>query len=347
MVTYEFARDFHSKDFRFQTVCLENSPLAERLKTNHLPYLTLPTRGFFSRLRALAKILRRENPRTILCQHLHDLWLLIPLAYLKKIRLIGLSHTFLGVSKKDFLHSLLYRRLDLMICMTELHKKNLLRYLNLPSEKLAVVPNMVDTQKFSPSRRSNSLHENYQIPAEKILVGVVGRLDEHKGQREAIEAMENLRRYENRLHLLLVGEDTLNNPGTGERLQKLVQEKDLQNMVTFTGFSDQVEQVMASLDILLVPSSAETFGRTIIEGMASGVPVVSTRAGGVPDIISECETGLLVEPQNSGDLAQAIERLLLDPQLRKHLQEQALLQAQKKYAKNVVEAQLKALFIGA
>ena len=345
MVTYEFARDFHSAQLPIQTVCLEGSPLAERLKKNNLPCITMPAKGFFSRIRSLAKIIRKENPETIICQHLHDLWFLVPTVYFKKLRTIGLSHTFLGVSKKDFLHTFLYRRLDRMICMTGLHKKNLLENLNLPEEKFEVIPNMVDMNRFSPSNRSSFLYQKYNIPQNKLLVGVVGRLDEHKGQKEAIQAMEHLRQYSDRIHLLIVGEDTLNNPGTGKRLKNMVREKGLHEMVTFTGFMDHVEKAIASLDILLVPSSAETFGRTIIEGMASGVPVISTRAGGVPDIISDKQTGLLVEPQNSRDLAVAIEKLLLSPQMRTQLHEQALHQARRMYAKEVVEAQIKAIIL--
>jgi glycosyltransferase involved in cell wall biosynthesis len=313
-----------------------NSPLEKKLLAAGLTALSIPRTGFFSRLRALSKILRDYQPQVILCQHLHDLWLLIPLVYFKNIRTIGLSHTFLGVSKKDPLHSLLYQRLDSLICLTSLHKKNLQQHLLIPDEKIEVIPNMVDVKKFSPTFRSGFLHDRYKIDRAKLLLGVIGRLDEHKGQLEAVLAIEYLKAYANQIHLLIVGEDTINSPGTEAKLRALVQEKGLQNMVTFTGFISPVESAMASLDILLVPSHAETFGRTIIEGMASGVPVISTRAGGVPDIITENVTGLLVRPWDSQDLANAIEKLILQPELRLKLGQQGLEHAHADYSKEIV-----------
>ncbi len=345
MVTYEFARDFQKRQVSLLTICLKNSPLAKKLDECGLPSLPIPHREIWSRMKFLHQALETENPDSVICQHLHDLWFLMPLIYFKKMRAIGLSHTFLGVSKKDFLHTLLYRRLDRMICLTQLHKLNLLSHLNMPEAKLAIIPNMVDIARFAPEQRSDVLYNRYDIPKNKILVGIVGRLDEHKGQREALLAIEELKKYSSRIHLLVIGEDTLNNPGTGLLLQKLVRERGLENMVTFTGYVEQIEKVIASLDILLVPSRAETFGRTIIEGMASGVPVISTRAGGVPDIISDRQTGLLVEPNNAKELAFAIEKLVLNPELRHQLQEAALKKARSLYAREVVERQLTSIIV--
>lgn len=344
MVAFEFARDFDAQGLFLQTLCLEKSPLAEKLQTAKLPVLAIPAKGFFSKIKSFAKIIHELTPDTIICQHLHDLWYLVPVIYFKKIRVIGLSHTFLGVSKKDPLHSILYGRLDQMICLTSLHKANLIENLSMPAEKFAVIPNMVDVARFSPYKKSLYLHERYSISKNKLLLGVVGRLDQKKGQYEAIAALDLLKQYGDQIHLFIIGENTLNEPETDKQLRDLVVEKDLQNFVTFTGHINEVETAMASLDILLVPSSAETFGRTIIEGMASGVPVIATRAGGVPDIITHGQTGFLVEPGSIQDLADAIEKLMKSPALREHIRTLALAKAHNKYSREVVEEKLWAVF---
>ncbi len=345
MVAYEFARDFKSQGVDLRTLCIESSPLSLKLQELKLSVVHLPAKGVFSKMISFDRIIRQESPDIILCQHLHDLWYMIPAIYFKKVRAIGLSHTFLGVSKKDPFHSLLYRRLDCMICMTGLHKENLLKYLSLSEDKFEVIPNMVDVTRFTPENRSSFLHKKYKLSKKKILVGIVGRLDEHKGQREAILAVKKLRQYNEQIHLLIIGEDTINNPGTEKILKTLVKEHHLESMVTFTGHMNGVEKAMASLDILLVPSRAETFGRAIIEGMASGVPVISTRAGGVPDIIINRQTGMLVEPGNIQDLAGAIEKLIRSPALREHIRSTALCKARSIYSREVIEQKLKAVFL--
>lgn len=346
MVSFEFARDFQARGLHLETLCLASSPLEERLRQQGLPYISLPAgQSFLARFFSLRRILHAKNPRTLICHHLHDLWYLGPLVFFRPRRLVGFSHTFLGVSKKDPLHSWLYRRLDKLICLTEPHRENLQTHLNIAPEKLEIIPNMVDTERFSPARASKKLREAYSIAPDTCLIGVVGRLDEHKGQREAILAMEGLQKYGARLHLVLIGEDTLNNPGTGEKLRALVRERGLENRIDFTGFLDPVEEAMASLDILLVPSSAETFGRTIIEGMACGLPVIATRAGGVPDIIQDGKTGLLVNPQDSQDLARAIEKLLLEPEERRRIGQRARERAQEVYSRRLIEERLESLFV--
>ena len=341
MVTLELARNFRQKNILVKTICLEGSPLADHLKQENLPILPISVRGFFRQTYQLSKILRAYPDSPLLCQHLHDLWKIVPVAYFSKNRLLGLSHTFLGFDKKDTLHTALYRRLDQLICLTESHRGNLTAHLNYPPEKIVVIPNEVDTRKFNPRQRTDYLYEKFRISPGKFLVGVVGRLDPQKGQDTAIQALSHLQHLKKDLHLLIVGQDTLNTQGTEKKLRGMIQSQGLEKMVTLAGFIEHTESLMASLDLVLVPSYHETFGRVVIEAMASGTPVVATRAGGIPDIIEDRVNGLLVPPQNPEKLAKAIEEVYLSPSLRASLSQAGVTTARNRYEAEMIENQLK------
>lgn len=345
MVALEFARNFRRKNFNVVTVCVAGSPLAQHLRAEGLSAQLLPAQGFFRQRRRLAAFLRDHPKAPVLCQHLRDLWKIVPLVYFHKNKIIGLSHSFLGISKKDPWHTLLYRRLDRLVCLTPLHKKNLEENLRFPPHKISIIPNEVDTRRFCPEKRSRFCRENLNIPAHKFLVGVVGRLDPQKGQQDAVLAMSALRNYEDRLHLVIVGEDTLNTRGTGEKLKTMVSELGLERMVSLTGFFESTETIMASLDLLLVPSHRETFGRVIIEAMASGTPVIATDSGGVPDIIEDGQSGLLVPPRNPGRLALAVERILLSTDLQNRLRRAGLKRVQAEFSADIVENRLEKMIL--
>jgi len=89
-----------------------------------------------------------------------------------------------------------------------------------------------------------------------------------------------------------------------------------------------------------MPSYCETFGRVLIEAMASKTPIIATRAGGVPEIINADTLGLLVSPQNPEELSEAMAKIATDPQLRTQLSESAYFKVRSTYAKDVVENKL-------
>jgi glycosyltransferase involved in cell wall biosynthesis len=93
----------------------------------------------------------------------------------------------------------------------------------------------------------------------------------------------------------------------------------LKDIIIFTGFRENIPEMLSSFDIFVLPSRSEGFGRVNLEAMAMGKPVVSTNVGGIPEVVSNGVTGILVEPGNSKALSHAIMRLLNDPPLRESM----------------------------
>jgi glycosyltransferase involved in cell wall biosynthesis len=101
----------------------------------------------------------------------------------------------------------------------------------------------------------------------------------------------------------------------------IVNERDLNSVVTFAGFQSNVLEYMADFDVVVLPSILEGFGIVLLEAMAMGKPVVASRVGGIPEAVEDSVTGILVPPANSRKLAEALVVLLENSTLRQSMGE--------------------------
>lgn len=346
MVAYENALALAKNHFDVYTLCIEDSPLEKHLKTRGLKTFCLPIRrGIFDFLK-IRRFIQNHQIQMIHVQLLKDLRLLsMALIGLNDVKVFGISHTFVNVNKKDFLHRWSYKKIHKLIALTELQKQNLLLHLPVQEHQLVVIPNYVDCERFSPRHRSLDIRRSLGGADHKFLVGVTSRLDPQKGQNFALLAMALLKRKKVPVSLVIVGENTLHETNYLAVLKKMAQDLDLEDCVHFAGYRADMEKVVASIDALLMPSKFETFGRVLIEAMASKTPVIATKAGGVPNIIQDHQDGLLVSPENAEEMAAAMEKLTTDPSLSRALSEKAYLKVKATYSQEVVESRLLKTFI--
>ncbi len=343
MVAYENALSLRDNNTECFTLCFSGSPLEKHLQLQGLPTLSLSQRSIFDFLK-VRHFIQEHGVKTILVQHLKDLRLLsMATMNCENVKMFAISHTFVNVDKKDFIHRWTYKKLFKLICLTSLHKKNLLQHLPLNELQLEIIPNFVDTERFHPKNRSESVRQSLGAKPGLPLIGIASRLDPQKGQDTALEAMVLLKSQKVPLQLVIVGENTLNEENYLEVLKKKTTELGLDDCVSFAGYRADMENIMASLDALVMPSHCETFGRVLIEAMASKTPVIATRAGGVPDIIDSDHLGLLVSPQNPEELAAAIKKIVTNRELRSRLSESAYFKVRSTYSKQVVESHLMGL----
>ncbi|WP_374030217.1 glycosyltransferase family 4 protein [Bdellovibrio bacteriovorus] len=349
MVAFETAEKLNSSEYRCVTFAPANSPLAQRLLKNGLPVIETSSRrkSSWANVQKLRSLIIEEKIESILVQHLGDLFLLrLAMWGFHSPRVIGFSHTFVGVSKRDFYHRWLYRLLNKLIALTPSHAQNLREHIAIDPEKIVVIPNSVDTEKFSPNKRSEKIRHEFDPSGKCCLIGLVGRLDKAKGQKLLIEAAALLKKDHEvfDFKIILVGAETLNEPGILKNLEAFTKELSLEKNVIFTGHREDVPDIMASLDVVVMASDAETFGRVIIEAMASGSAIVATDAGGVIDIVKHENTGLLFKPRDSRGLAKALYTLSTDTVIRNKLAKTGYEQALKTYSNHIVLKKLNALF---
>ena len=183
--------------------------------------------------------------------------------------------------------------------------------------KVRVVYNGVDIEIFSPKVNPVMIRDELKIGKEETLIGLIGRIGEGKGHKYFLQAAQLVTQSCNNCRFLIVG-DTIFGEGKSwkDDLIKLANDLKISSRIIFTGYRSDVPHIMASLDILVLATEAEPFGRVLIEAMASGKPVVATNAGGVPEVVIDGKTGFLISPRSSQEMADAIVKLIKDSSLR-------------------------------
>ncbi len=179
-------------------------------------------------------------------------------------------------------------------------------------EKIRVIYNSVDLKRYSEKRACEAKKHDLGIPDNMHVVGMVANLHPRKGYSDFLYAASRvLQTYPDTL-FLLVGRDD----GMKRKLDALAKNLQISSSVLFLGERDDVPELLALFDVQVASSYAEGLSNAILEGMATGNPVVATDVGGNPELIVDGETGFLVPPGTPDRLAEKIIHLLKDPTLR-------------------------------
>jgi len=200
------------------------------------------------------------------------------------------------------------------ITVSQASKSNLEAYTLM--KKMHVIYNGIEIKDLRSE--SFDFKNKWNIGQEKILVGIIGPIDPHKGHATLIEIFKQSRVLQKKAHLVVVGSGR---EQLVENLKKIVEEFELDGIVTFTGFiHGDSHVIIGGFDLLVMPTvDFEGFGYSIAEGMGAGVPVVASRVGALPEIIVDGESGYLVEPSDISRWRVTIEKLVGNPALRKHI----------------------------
>lgn len=192
--------------------------------------------------------------------------------------------------------------------------------LGIPREKTSLIHDALDLEEFDTGVPTDYLYREFNVKKSDRLFGIFGRIIEWKGIKEFILAAHRVLREIPDAKAFIVGSTSDGAESYREEMTRLVEELRIEDRVVFTGYRKDVPNLMKWMDVIVHASTRpEPFGMVIIEGMAMGKPVVATRSGGPADIVVDGETGLLVPLRDVGAMAEAVERLLKDPALRKKL----------------------------
>jgi len=235
----------------------------------------------------LAKcFLGRRRPRTLLT---------------RRVDFSIYRHSFLG------LNHLKYNRVDRIVAISEAIQKVLLDD-GLAPERVDCIPSGTDPERFRDETPAQ-LHEEFGLPPDTKIVGNIAFFADHKGQRYLVEAAKTILEACPKTAIFLIGEGTLR-----EQLLRRAQDEGIDDRVFFPGFRRDVPAILRDLDVYVMPSHKEGLGTAILDALYCSVPVVASEAGGIPELVHHEKTGLLVPPQDSGALAQAIIRMLNHPE---------------------------------
>jgi glycosyltransferase involved in cell wall biosynthesis len=146
-----------------------------------------------------------------------------------------------------------------------------------------------------------------------LILGIIGKIYAGKGQKEVILAVERLRRSLPSVKLFITG--AVKDRRYNRELERLIHQYSLQDRIFFTGQVPDVFKYLKAMDLLIVASRVESFGRTAVEAMAAGTPVLALKAGGLPEIISHKQNGYLMDSADPDTIQSAVESVFKDPSL--------------------------------
>lgn len=184
--------------------------------------------------------------------------------------------------------------------------------INISPIKISQIYNGVNTEQFSPANeRHTYLPVNVHSSSEVVVIGTVGRMQPIKDQLTLVRAflwlLEAIPEVRQRLRLVLIGDGPLR-----AQAAVLIKEAGAEDLVWMPGYREDVANILQGLDIFVLPSLAEGVSNTILEAMASRLPVIATRVGGNPELVEDDVTGMLVPSADPVKMAEALRAYVLN-----------------------------------
>lgn len=263
---------------------------------------------------AIWRLFRLLKKHEIHILHVHDNLskiIGVPASKLANIKIITNCNDQLGKALIDRILLFYQRRfMDKVFCVTN--------YIGNMFAKKGVIPNnvVVVYSAIEPkcwTRTGRKRTENLQgIQKEKVILGIVAVFDRVKGHQCLFQAIKTLvAQGFTDFSCLVIGDGR-----ERDNLHKLVTENGIERYVEFRGFVHNLKEILNELDILVVPSLQESFGMAAVEAMAMELPVIASKVGGLPEVVKDGETGILVPPADPQSLANAIKFLINNPATR-------------------------------
>lgn len=203
-----------------------------------------------------------------------------------------------------------YKGIKKIICISE-PVLDILKTSIKDHNRMTVIGSVVDTDSFIHNKKNGFLHREFNIPLEYKIIGNVSAFSKVKDHYTWIDTVEELFKRGLKAKYILIGEGSME-----LEIKNYVKSKGLENEVIFAGFRNDVNKCIPEFDLFLFTSKNEATGGVILESYACKVPVVAAKAGGIPTVLIDNETGLLAKVGDSIDFADKTERLIKDKELQ-------------------------------
>jgi len=260
----------------------------------------------------LARLIKRLMPDVV---HAHDSHAVAMAALGLSMSTLPAKPPLLAARRVDFhlrgnsLSRWKYRQVDMFICVSEAIRDMLVAD-GVPVDRTVIVNEGIDLERVAAAPPAR-LHEELWLPHHAPVVGNVAALVPHKGQRHLVEAAALVVRQVPDARFVIAGEGELR-----AVLERQIKDHHLEKHVMLLGFRPDVLSLHKAFDLFVMSSVTEGLGTSLLDAMACEKPIVATNAGGIPEVVLEGTTGLLVPPRDHAAMAAAIVRLLKDPALR-------------------------------
>lgn len=300
-------------------VCRKDSPLAEKAAAEPVPSVPMEMRagfGFQSAAR-IAKLARLHQANTLHMHtsYAHSLGLRAARSLKSDVHKVVSRRVAFPRKPNPFSKRKYLGRKIRYIAISSAVRETLIR-LGVLENAISIVYSGINLDRFSrPEIQYPQSEIRYpqseirnQIPPGSFVVGCVGSLVPCKGHAVLIEAIATVAKIVPNILCLIVGEGP-----ERARLESLIRRRHLEEIVILTGQRKEVPQLLSLMNLFVMPSLQEGLGLALLEAMAAGKPVIASNVGGIPEVICDSQTGLLVPPAQPNALAEALIALSRDP----------------------------------
>lgn len=306
--------------------------IRERAVRSEAPLHPLPDRGAFDFgvVRSLGRLCRERN---VQIWHAHDyktnaIGLLVRRFH--PMKLVTTVHGWVKHTKRTPIYYWIDRRClpwyDRVICVSE-DLRDVALKAGVRSDHCVVIDNAIETADYERTLSPAAARRQLGLPVDVPLVGSVGRLSEEKGYHHLVDAVARLHDAGNPVHLAIAGDGDAR-----PALERQIQEQRFPERFHLLGYQADPPLVYQALDVFALSSLREGLPNVLLEAMSSRLPVVATTVGGVPNLITHNETGLLVSPGNVSGLAAALESLIGNTQWKQQLADSAYQLVEARYS---------------
>jgi len=202
-----------------------------------------------------------------------------------------------------------YSQLDVVYVNSQDYRRSWIER-GIPAEKLKILPRGLDTRLFHPAKRDARFWQLRGLREDEVGMLFVGRISKEKNLDTLVASTRRLAEWKLPVRPLFVGDGPY-----------LAEMKRLLPDALFTGYlrGEELANAYASADFFVFPSTTDTFGNVVLEAQASGLPVIVSDVGGPRDLVQHGRDGFITKALDSGELAEAIRRLVEDPKLRERM----------------------------
>jgi glycosyltransferase involved in cell wall biosynthesis len=334
-------REIRKRGYAVTLVAQPGSPLHEKAAAENIPVLPVEVKGetHFGASWKISRAMKREG---CALAHFHDAHAVSVGGRAARragvpIRVVSRRVDF-PLKQNPFSRRKYGRDIDVIVAISEGVKDVLLKG-GIPADRIEIVPSGIDFTPFAEVSDRTFLRREFGFADDDYLVGIVAHLEGHKGHKYLIEAARLLKPRAPKMKFIIVGKGSLELD-----LEEQTRDLHVDDLVFFLGFREDVPRILASLDLFVLSSYLEGLGTSIMDAMASRLPVVATMVGGIPEVVKDGETGILVLPRDAIALADAIERLYKDRALGRRLGRQGYEAVHQKFSAEAMAARIISLY---
>ncbi len=333
-------------EFLPHVVCPRAGILIEEVERLHIPVVALqlpPWRKLKNRFQVpwalwkLVKIFRQWNIDIV---HVNDYWW-APLAYLaaKICRIPVVVHIRQQIEPVRIKQYWLDKPDYLLPVSKDI--ENVVLSMAVTPSHVHVTYSGIDLDRFCHAESQYEIRQRYGLKEDQLIIGTVANLFPRKGYEYLLEALVEVKDSIPNISCFIVGEGATSYKKT---LVQLVEKLGLNSNVIFAGFQKNVNQFVNVVDVFVVPSIMEGFGIVLLEAMALRQAIVACRVGGIPEVITDGVTGILVPPKDSNALAKAIVGLITDEKAKQRFGEAARKVVEERFSQEMAMKRIENLY---